>query len=850
MASSQFDATTGTFFFTELLPKGVIVLLKLLEESLMSGSRNPNLGLMATAPGNLAAIQDGWHKNLGRTATNLAIPRTAQWWTGLSPSLCPGLERGKLHSLTLPNLANCSRQAVLDYFNNTWALTELLFSSLIGEEPFYRPPYHGLRHPLVFYYVHPAVLYVSKLRLAGLLPSAINPYFENLFETGVDEMSWDDISKNDIEWPSIDDALDYRRQVYATVKSVIDTHPDLAEGHPALLQEHPLWSLFMGFEHERIHLETSSVLIRELPVHLVSRPREWPALARFGDGVDEEDSSLSPVAGCNYPQNSFASIASQEVRIGKPVDWPTYGWDNEYGQRGADLGGFSASRFLISNGEFWQFVAAGGYQQQENWTEAGWQWRSFRNVKWPAFWVPDGPAGAYKYKLRTCFEVVPMQWIWPAVVNFHEAKAFCRWQSIKDQKSYRLITEAEHQALRKASNFNNADQEQLLPSRPFNTNLRQGSESAVDLAKSFVNNQAIQSSEFYDLFGNVWQWCEDHFNKLDGFKVHRYYDDFSSPCFDGQHQMIIGGSFISTGDEASAWARFHFRPHFFQHAGFRLVHAPDGSDGAVVHLGVAAEQNRENSNAYEKESVFNEYMTLHYGSPELQMPYADGPQAATQFPQRCADLVAEWCGKLSIVPGRALDIGCAVGGAAFSLAETFEEVVGVDLSEHFIKAAQELQRNHELPYQCKAEGDIYSGQTAIVSADVAMRVEFRRADACALPPEFTDFDAVLMANLLCRLPSPAACLRRMSGSRGIVRRGGLLVTVSPYTWTESFTPKDLWLGGYVNEAGEEHLSEEGLRQILAEDFDLLEVHDMPLVIREHRRKYQYIVSQAVVWRRR
>jgi hypothetical protein len=34
---------------------------------------------------------------------------------------------------------------------------------------------------------------------------------------------------------------------------------------------------------------------------------------------------------------------------------------------------------------------------------------------------------------------------------------------------------------------------------------------------------------------------------------------------------IMGGSFASTGDEASHYARFHFRPHFFQHAGFRIV---------------------------------------------------------------------------------------------------------------------------------------------------------------------------------------------------------------------------------------------------------------------------------------
>jgi hypothetical protein len=53
--------------------------------------------------------------------------------------------------------------------------------------------------------------------------------------------------------------------------------------------------------------------------------------------------------------------------------------------------------------------------------------------------------------------------------------------------------------------------------------------------------------------------------------VHILYDDFSTPCYDGEHNIIMGGSFISTGDEASVFSRFHFRPHFFQHAGFRIV---------------------------------------------------------------------------------------------------------------------------------------------------------------------------------------------------------------------------------------------------------------------------------------
>ncbi len=59
-----------------------------------------------------------------------------------------------------------------------------------GTDAFNRQPYHQLRHPMIFYYGHPAVLYINKFRVAGLLDEGLDQFFEQLFETGVDEMSW------------------------------------------------------------------------------------------------------------------------------------------------------------------------------------------------------------------------------------------------------------------------------------------------------------------------------------------------------------------------------------------------------------------------------------------------------------------------------------------------------------------------------------------------------------------------------------------------------------------------------------------------------------------------------------
>ena len=86
-----------------------------------------------------------------------------------------------------------------------------------------------------------------------------------------------------------------------------------------------------------------------------------------------------------------------------------------------------------------------------------------------------------------------------------------------------------------------------------------------------MNFYSANSKGFHDVFGNVWEWTEDHFNGLPGFKTTYLYDDFSTPCFDGRHNIIMGGSWMSTGAEASRFARFMFRRHFLQHCGFRIA---------------------------------------------------------------------------------------------------------------------------------------------------------------------------------------------------------------------------------------------------------------------------------------
>jgi hypothetical protein len=146
-------------------------------------------------------MHEPWRVNLGREGDEwLRGDRPREWYTGVHPSECHGADpvTGQIRSVPLPNLGRVTRRSALEYFDNSWTLYEALFAGLCGEEGFYRPPVHGLRHPQIFYYGHTACLYVNKLRVSGVLAEPVNPYFESIFEVGVDEMLWDDMHKNDM----------------------------------------------------------------------------------------------------------------------------------------------------------------------------------------------------------------------------------------------------------------------------------------------------------------------------------------------------------------------------------------------------------------------------------------------------------------------------------------------------------------------------------------------------------------------------------------------------------------------------------------------------------------------------
>lgn len=250
------------------------------------------------------------------------------------------------------------------------------------------------------------------------------------------------------------------------------------------------------------------------------------------------------------------------------------------------------------------------------------------------------------------------------------------------------------------------------------------------------------------------------------------------------------------------------------------------------------------SGVYESKRAVNEYLLTHFGHPKDQMPYSCGPHNALNFPARSAQYCIKHRINMIDDKCRALDVGCAVGGASFELAKHFKEVVGIDFSNHFVDAANEMKLNGKMDYEIMKQGNIFQNVTTTLNKNInRSRVHFEQGDACNLNENLGKFDLILASNLLCRLPSPRKFLDSIPN---FLNMGGSIVLISPYSWLEEYTPLSEWIG--AKETNCDSFTE--LKNYFKTNkipLKLVHEDNMDFLIREHERKFQYGVSHCSVW---
>jgi ergothioneine biosynthesis protein EgtB len=331
--------------------------------------------------------------------------------------------------------------------------------------------------------------------------------------------------------PTVDEVYAYRAHVDAAVHALLDAIGD-QRNHPAL----PVIEL--GLHHEQQHQELLLTDIKHVfwmnPLRPVYLPR--PALA----------TTPSPTR--------WIEIDEGVRRIGYAGDG--FSFDNETPAHRVFVDGFRLASRLVTNGEWLEFIEAGGYRRPEYWLSNGWATVQAQRWQAPLYWERDaGGDTAGAWSEFTLAGMGPLALDEPAChLSYFEADAFARWAG------RRLPTEAEWEVAAASAPVEGT----FVDARRFHP----------APAPSALGARATGLEQLY---GDVWQWTQSPYVAYPGYRpaagaIGEYNGKWMCD------QWVLRGASCAT-------PRTHARPtyrNFFpsdarwQFTGVRLADAADG----------------------------------------------------------------------------------------------------------------------------------------------------------------------------------------------------------------------------------------------------------------------------------
>lgn len=441
--------------------------------------------------------------------------------------------------------------AAIAWYKRNRARSEAIFD-LIDPAAYYSRPI-SLRNPIVFYEGHlPAFSVIAFLRRGLGLPP-VDARLEKLFERGIDPESENDAvprSGAATVWPSRDEVRAFAR---ACDEAIIVAMASLPPG-PLALE-----GLYTALEHEAMHQETLLYMWHRLPYEQKRRP-PGSGLRITTSGVR---SGNRPLGGQVTSIRRFAdltpvTVAAGTATLGANRTDVAFGWDNEFEAHEVHVPTFEIDTFPVTNAQYLEFIAAGGYENRDLWSDEGWEWIRAEKVTHPAFWLPAPPASPLApptsrlaprdWHWRGMFQAFPLPPTWPVFVSHAEAAAYARW------RDRRLMTEAEWHRAAEGATAGHADF------------------AGFDPVPVGSHPQAASAHGVHDLIGNGWEWTSTVFGPFDGFTPMRSYPEYSADFFDGQHFVMKGASPVTARELIRPSFRNWFRGNYpYVYAKFRTV---------------------------------------------------------------------------------------------------------------------------------------------------------------------------------------------------------------------------------------------------------------------------------------
>lgn len=285
--------------------------------------------------------------------------------------------------------------------------------------------------------------------------------------------------------------------------------------------DHPLtragYVVHMVAQHEYQHNETMLQTLQLKPGDPYRAPRRY----------------LMPPATLALASGAMVRFPGGEVPIG--TDDHREAYDNERPRHLVHLAPFLIDVAPVRNGDFLAFMADGGYQRRELWTDDGWRWRQELSADSPKFWRQiDGT-----WHARVMDREAPVDPDRPVChVCYHEAEAYARWAG------KRLPTEYEWEAAASWDPVTGTSRRFPWGDEPVTPQRANVDQLAFDTAPIGTYRDNVSPIGCYGMIGDVWEWTSSDFHAYPGFAAFPY-PEYSAPFFGTEYKVLRGGSWAT-----------------------------------------------------------------------------------------------------------------------------------------------------------------------------------------------------------------------------------------------------------------------------------------------------------------
>jgi len=429
-----------------------------------------------------------------------------------------------------------------------WARSDEIFA-LVGRGQTLTQPIVW-RHPFIFYIGHLPAFSWNQVCGGILNWPAFNAYFDDLFCRGIDpdvdtgECHWHPAVPD--QWPTLEETLNYRDKVR---RGLLDATQAIAycRSSDPLAQGGRVFELIL--EHEYMHQETLLYMMQQMAPGNKIRPRDFPRYL-FGRAAKAES----------------IRIPAGKALLGARFEDLTFGWDNEFSEIAIEVASFAMDSLPVTNGEFLEFVLAGGYKNRRYWRQDDWGWKALEQKRHPSCWLQQGDKWIY----RSMFDQFPLEQVasWPVYVSLAEARAYACW------RGKRLPSEAEYQ---RAAYYGPDGRESIYPWGDADPQARHGNFDFTAWSPQPVGSHPAGASRWgvQELIGNGWELTDTPFAPLPGFAPYMTtYPDYSKDFFDGKHYVLKGASWATDAALLRPSFRNWYQAHYpYVFAKFRCVSA-------------------------------------------------------------------------------------------------------------------------------------------------------------------------------------------------------------------------------------------------------------------------------------